>query len=92
MTRQLSAGSRDDDALFTIIRSKAHRSRQFSCFSTNPCACSLLLIIALYICNRKKKKKKKKSTTNIIIIIIQNVTLLNPNAKKTRDCAMRNKE
>ena len=29
MTRQLSAGSRDDDALFTIIRSKAHRSRQF---------------------------------------------------------------
>ena len=90
MTRQLSSGSRDD-ALFTIIRSKAHRSRQFLVSPQRACACSLLLIIALYICNRKKKKKKKKSTTNIIIII-QNVTLLNPNAKKTRDCAMRNKE
>ena len=89
MTRQLSSGSRDD-ALFTIIRSKAHRSRQFLVSPQRACACSLLLIIALYICNRKKKKKKKSTTTNIIII--QNVTLLNPNAKKTRDCAMRNKE
>ena len=89
MTRQLSSGARDD-ALFTIIRSKAYRSRQFLVSPKNARACSLLLIIALYICNRKKKKKKK-STTNVIIII-QNVTLLNPNAKKTRDCAMRNKE
>ena len=88
MTRQLSSGARDD-ALFTIIRSKAYRSRQFLVSPKNARACSLLLIIALYICNRKKKKKK--STTNVIIII-QNVTLLNPNAKKTRDCAMRNKE
>lgn len=89
MTRQLSSGSRDD-ALFTIIRSKAYRSRQFLVSPKNARACSLLLIIALCICNRKEKKKKK-STTNVIIII-QNVTLLNPNAKKTRDCAMRNKE
>ena len=89
MTRQLSSQGARDDALFTIIRSKACRSRQFLVSPQRACACSLLLIIALYICNRKKKKKKK-STTNIIII--QNVTLLNPNAKKTRDCAMRNKE
>ena len=89
MTRQLSSQGARDDALFTIIRSKACRSRQFLVFPQRACACSLLLIIALYICTRKKKKKKK-STTNIIII--QNVTLLNPNAKKTRDCAMRNKE
>ena len=89
MTRQLSSHGARDDALFTIIRSKACRSRQFLVSPQRACACSLLLIIALYICNRKKKKKKK-STTNIIII--QNVTLLNPNAKKTRDCAMRNKE
>ena len=90
MTRQLSSQGARDDALFTIIRSKACRSRQFLVSPQRACACSLLLIIALYICNQKKKKKKKKSTTNIIII--QNVTLLNPNAKKTRDCAMRNKE
>ena len=89
MTRQLSSQGARDDALFTIIRSKACRSRQFLVSPQRACACSLLLIIALYICNRKKKKKKK-STTNIIII--QNATLLNPNAKKTRDCAMRNKE
>ena len=89
MTRQLSSQGARDDALFTIIRSKACRSRQFLVSPQRACACSLLLIIALYICNQKKKKKKK-STTNIIII--QNVTLLNPNAKKTRDCAMRNKE
>ena len=89
MTRQLSSQGARDDVLFTIIRSKACRSRQFLVSPQRACACSLLLIIALYICNQKKKKKKK-STTNIIII--QNVTLLNPNAKKTRDCAMRNKE
>ena len=89
MTRQLSSGSRGRCAFYHNTF-KSASIETVSCFSTNPCACSLLLIIALYICNRKKKKKKK-STTNIIIII-QNVTLLNPNAKKTRDCAMRNKE